>query len=134
MKTIVLFFPPYAGKPLSPPAGVLAIASPLLAAGYRVTVVDGSVEHDFAEAVVRATDGALCLGISLLTGPMIHTALEVARQVRRAQPDLPIIFGGWHPSLAPAQTLQSDLVDAVARGQGELTMLEIAQRLSEGKD
>jgi anaerobic magnesium-protoporphyrin IX monomethyl ester cyclase len=136
MKTgkIVLFFPPYAGKPLSPPAGVLAIASPLLAAGHRVSIVDGSLDPDFAAAILRETAGALCLGISLFTGPMIRTALEVARRVRRAHPALPIIFGGWHPSLTPGQTLQSELVDVVARGQGELTLLEIAQRLSQGED
>ncbi|MFB3920162.1 MAG: radical SAM protein [Terriglobia bacterium] len=130
---VVLFFPPYAGKPLSPPAGVLAIASPLLAAGYRVTIVDGSIEPDFVRAVARATDDALCLGISLFTGPMIRTGLDVARRVRLAHPNLPIVFGGWHASLAPGQTLQSEFVDVVARGQGELTMLELAQRFSDGK-
>lgn len=130
---VVLFFPPYAGKPLSPPAGLLALAGPLLEAGFEVALVDGSIEPDFAKAVVRQTDGALCLGISLFTGPMIRSALDVAHQVRRARPNLPIIFGGWHPSLAPGQTLESQFVDVVARGQGELTLLEIAQRLSEGK-
>jgi radical SAM superfamily enzyme YgiQ (UPF0313 family) len=64
---------------------------------------------------------------------MIRTAIKVARQVRKARPDLPIIFGGWHPSLAPDQTLQPDFVDVVVRGQGELTLLEIAQRLADGK-
>jgi len=136
MKThkVVLFYPPYAGKPLSPPAGLLALAAPLLEAGFQPALVDGSIAADFADAVVRETAGALCLGISLLTGPMIRTALEVARRVRRAHPDLPIIFGGWHPSLVPAQTLQSDLVDVVVRGQGELTLLEIVERLRDGKN
>src|ERR1019366_6367696 len=51
------------------------------------------------------------------------------RQIRRR---LPIIFGGWHPSLLPAQTLREDFLDAVIRGQGELTLLEAAERLRSG--
>src|SRR5579872_1573651 len=31
---------------------------------------------------------------------------------------LPIIFGGWHPSLVTAQTLREDFVDIVVRHQG----------------
>ena len=53
--------------------------------------------------------------------------------VRTARPDLPIIFGGWHPSLLPAQTLREDFVDIVVRHQGEKTLVEILQRLEAGK-
>jgi anaerobic magnesium-protoporphyrin IX monomethyl ester cyclase len=53
--------------------------------------------------------------------------------VKDGRPGLPVIFGGWHPSLLPAQTLQPPFVDAIVRGQGELTLLEIAQCLAEGK-
>jgi radical SAM superfamily enzyme YgiQ (UPF0313 family) len=63
---------------------------------------------------------------------MITKAIAVARRVKQLRPNLPIIFGGWHPSLLPGQTLREDFVDAVALHQGELTMLEIARRLSAG--
>src|SRR6202007_534885 len=44
-----------------------------------------------------------------------------------------VIFGGGHPSLLPGQTLQEHYVDAVVRGQGELTLLGIPQRLANKK-
>src|SRR5215467_6877856 len=119
---VVLFFPPYDGPPLGPPVCLLALASPLIEAGFRVTVIDGTIMPQFEEAIVRETQDALCLGISLLTGAMIRTAVKVARRVKQLSPDLPLIFGGWHPSLLPDQTLQFDAVDAVVRGQGELTL------------
>src|SRR5262249_27218907 len=78
--------------------------------------------------------GALCLGISLLTGPMIRGALRAARLAKAAEPGLPVIFGGWHPSLLPGETLRERNVDAVVRGQGEHTLLEIATRLAAGKN
>src|SRR5262249_236647 len=49
--------------------------------------------------------------------------------VRQLRPDLPIIYGGWHPSLLPAETLREDFVDIVVMHQGERTLVEILQRL-----
>ena len=39
-----------------------------------------------------------------------------------------MVFGGWHPTLLPEQTLREDFVDVVVRGQGEVTLLELAER------
>lgn len=131
---VVLFYPPYDGPPLSAPLCLLALASPLLRSEFDVKLIDSVTSPDFERAVLRETEDALCLGISLLTGPMITTAIRIARAVRKLRPNLPIVFGGWHPTLVPEQTLVPDFVDAIVRGQGELTLLELAERLAEGKD
>jgi len=130
---VVLFYPPYGGPPLGAPLCLLALASPLLAAGFRVILIDGAVTEDFDRVIAREVRDALCFGVSLLTGPMIRTAVRVCQSVKQICPDLPIVFGGWHPSLAPEQTLRPEFVDAIVRGQGELALLEIAVRLREGK-
>jgi anaerobic magnesium-protoporphyrin IX monomethyl ester cyclase len=64
---------------------------------------------------------------------MIRTAIEICRRIKDTHPDLPILFGGWHPSLMPEQTLQARFIDAVVRGRGELTLLEVVQRLANGE-
>jgi anaerobic magnesium-protoporphyrin IX monomethyl ester cyclase len=131
---VVLFYPPYDGPPLSAPLCMLALASPLLQAGFQVKLIDNLTHPNFEEVILRETEDALCLGISLLTGPMIGSAIRVARSVKKLRPGLPVVFGGWHPSLVPEQTLAPDFVDCVVRGQGELTLLELVQRLAEGRD
>ena len=129
---VVLFHPPYDGPPLGPPLSLLSLASPLLEAGFQVSIVDASIEPEYKSRLASEIPGALCLGISLLTGRMIRSAVNVSRFVREIRPELPIIYGGWHPSLLPAQTLREDFVDAVVRGQGELTLREAAERLAMG--
>ena len=129
---VVLFHPPYDGPPLGPPLSLLSLASPLLAAGFQVSIVDASIDPEYKSSLASEITGALCLGISLLTGRMIRSAVDVSRFVREIHPGLPIIYGGWHPSLLPAQTLREDFVDAVVRGQGELTLREAAERLRMG--
>ena len=132
-RKVVLFYPAYDGPPLSAPLCLLSLASPLLAAGFEVSIVDAAIARDWEARVLREVQDALCLGISVLTGPMIRGAVRIAKLVKQAKPDCPVIFGGWHPSLVPGQTLNERYVDAVVRGQGELTLLEIAQRLAAGK-
>ena len=132
-RKVVLFYPPYDGPPLGAPACLLSLAAPLLQAGFEVAIIDAAIEPHWPTAVLRESRQALCLGISVLTGPMIRGAVRMAKAVKKEAPDVPVIFGGWHPSLLPAQTLQEEFVDAIVRGQGELTLLETAENLADGK-
>jgi anaerobic magnesium-protoporphyrin IX monomethyl ester cyclase len=128
---VVLFYPVYDGPPLSAPLCLLALAATLRAADFEVIVVDAAITPHYKDKILKEITNALCLGISLLTGPMIQGAIEIARAARNQSPNLPVIFGGWHPSLLPDQTLNETFVDVVVRGQGELTLLEVAEALAE---
>lgn len=130
---VVLFLPPYAGKVLGAPLGLLSLAGALREAGYTPCVIDGALLPDYRRRVSEEISDCVCFGVSLLTGPMIREAAEMARLVRKSRPELPIIFGGWHPSLVSSQTLAADFVDIVVRHQGEKTLLEILDRLRTGR-
>jgi anaerobic magnesium-protoporphyrin IX monomethyl ester cyclase len=132
-KKVVLFYPAYDGPALGPPLCILALAAPLLNHGFEVVMIDAAINADAPQRILRECSDALCLGISVLTGPMITAALNIARLVKAALPDLPVVFGGWHPTLTPEQTLQNELVDVVVRGPGEFTLLEMAQRYQSGE-
>ena len=128
----MLFYPPYDGPPLGAPLSLLCLASPLLQAGFEVKLVDNLISPNYEETILREAKDALLLGISVLTGPHIGAAVRISKAVKKQTPSLPIVFGGWHASLATQQTLQEPYVDAIVRGQGELTLLELAQRLASG--
>ena len=130
---VVLFYPPYDGPPLSAPLCLLSLASSLRQARFQVVVVDAAIEPNYRDVVLREVQDALCIGLSVLTGPMIIGAIEIATAVKNLHPRLPVIFGGWHPSLLPEQTLQESFVDMVVRGQGDLTLVEVAEALAEGR-
>jgi anaerobic magnesium-protoporphyrin IX monomethyl ester cyclase len=132
-RKVVLFLPPYAGKVLGPPLGLLSLAASLRENGYEASIIDGALDRNYLPRIAREIEDCLCFGVSLLTGPMIRNAIEAARLVRNRRPGLPIIFGGWHPSLLPAQTIREDFVDIVVRHQGEKTLVEILQRMEAGQ-
>jgi radical SAM superfamily enzyme YgiQ (UPF0313 family) len=131
---VVLFFPSYYSDEAAPPLALLHVAAPLVEHGYDVRIVDSAVTSgDCAGTVLREAEGALCVGISMVTGPMITQGVKVARAVRRQHPGVPLVAGGWHPSILPEQTLRSPYFDAVVKGQGEATFLEMVERYEKGE-
>ena len=133
-RKVLLFFPSYRSIEAVPPLALLALAPVLERQGYCVEIIDSTVDPHFRQRILDRLDDSVCLGVSVVTGPMIDEAVEVSRAVKAARPRFPVIFGGWHPSQVPAQTLAAPYVDIVVRGQGELTLGEIVPRLEAGLD
>src|SRR6202007_1687633 len=111
------------------PFGILAVATPLERAGFEICLIDSTITPNYKKRVLEEVKDALCLGISLVTGPMIRETAQIARAVKAWDPDFPIILGGWHPSLLPKQTLEAPYIDIVVRGPGEKLLLEVVQHL-----
>jgi anaerobic magnesium-protoporphyrin IX monomethyl ester cyclase len=128
-KKIVFFVASFSSIEATAPLGILAIATPLLNAGYEIRIIDATITPDYKKRVLEEVKDALCLGISLVTGPMIRETVDIARAIKMWDPDFPVILGGWHPSLLPTQTLEAPYVDIVVRAQGEESMLAVADRL-----
>lgn len=116
------------------PLALIAIGSALDRSRYEVIIVDGRLEPDpVATVLSHAADATVCLGVTVLTGAPIRDALHVARAIKQAQPTLPVVWGGWHPSLFPEQCLSEASVDAIVIGQGEDTFAEIVDRLAQSQ-
>src|SRR5262249_22384097 len=106
-----------------------ARSTPLTSSGYTIRLIDSTNSPNNKKRVLEEVKDALCLGISLVTGPMIRETAEIARAVKDWNPDFPVILGGWHPSLLPKQTLEADYIDIVVKGQGEDALLDVVRHL-----
>ena len=115
------------------PLALLAIGSELDPDEYQVIIVDGRLEEDPQAALRAHLDDALCLGVTVLTGAPISDALDMCRFAKRVRPDLPVVWGGWHPSMFPRECLSEPCVDVTVRGQGEATFAELVARLAAGR-
>lgn len=129
MKPVVLYNPRGEGHIL--PLALVHLGS--IAHDRRVVVVDGRVDLAPEASIVEMAGEAACLGVSVLTGAPIVDALRVTRAVKARHPDLPVIWGGWHPSLLPEQCLASGAVDACIVGQGERTFATVLDALGAGR-
>jgi radical SAM superfamily enzyme YgiQ (UPF0313 family) len=132
MKAKVVLYNPIADF-YTMPLALLAVASHLDRERYEPVIVDGRLEADPPGAVRRAAEGAVCLGVTVLTGAPIRDAVRVSRAVKADQPDLPVVWGGWHPSMFAGECLDEPSVDVTVQGQGEVTFAEIVDRLVNGQ-
>jgi|688.fasta_scaffold03405_23 radical SAM superfamily enzyme YgiQ (UPF0313 family) len=140
-KRIVLFLPhradPDQGVRVSAdltPLELLQIATYPAANGYECVLIDAMIEPDYLAKVLEACDGALCFASSCILGFQVAHGARVARAVREKFPELPIIWGGWFPSVQPEIYFREGIADAVGLGQGELTFWEVVQALDNGVD
>jgi anaerobic magnesium-protoporphyrin IX monomethyl ester cyclase len=116
------------------PLALIALGSALDRQRFEPDIVDGRLHRDpIAALLARLDENTLCLGVTVLTGAPIRDALAVSRAVKAARPGLPIVWGGWHPSLFPEQCLDEPSVDVVVIGQGEQTLAELVERLAAGQ-
>ncbi|MBV8551214.1 MAG: B12-binding domain-containing radical SAM protein [Acidobacteriaceae bacterium] len=132
-KKVLFFFPAFSSQEATAPLGILAVSTPLLRAGYQVTIVDSTITPRFQERVLEELRDSLCVAVSLVTGPMIRETAQIAKAAKELYPEKPVILGGWHPSLLPDQTLACPNVDVVVKGQGEDALLEIVQHIEAGE-
>lgn len=117
---------------IAPPHNLLCVAAPLLKAGYSVKIIDQRVDPDWdahLDSVILTHP--IFVGISAMTGTQIKYALQVATRVRqdseREHWNIPIVWGGAHPTLLPEQVLATGLADYVCLGEVDETIVQIAR-------
>jgi len=131
-KPKVVLFLPKARKHTfhgTPPIALLKLASMLDPKKFDVKIITAKPDVDYEAEVVENSKDALCVCLSVLTGNDITNAIETIKKIK-AVSNAPIIWGGWHASIFPHQTLESRWVDIIIRGQGERTFQELVARLS----
>jgi anaerobic magnesium-protoporphyrin IX monomethyl ester cyclase len=88
------------------PLSIMSLAA-ALESRYDATLIDGNLDHDAARSACDAMKKERfdAVGVTVMGGPQVATAIDVSRAVRRARPDLPIVWGGYFPRLRSIATM-----------------------------
>jgi anaerobic magnesium-protoporphyrin IX monomethyl ester cyclase len=115
------------------PLAILNLAA-ALEERYGTTLVDGNVDPDSIATVLRIIGSTPtdALGVSVMGGPQLRSAIALSRAVRDRFPRIPIIWGGHFPTLCADACLAMPYVDYAVRGQGEETLIELLDALCAG--
>ncbi len=144
---IALVFPPFYHPSMYnlPPLGLLNLATLLRRAGHAPVILDqvlglrdgslpfGAGVYDACAAQVAATrPDIVAFSAQCTTYP---PTLNIARRVRRLCPQARIVVGGHNASFVAAETLERfPFIDAVVRGEGEVTFPELAGTWAAGDE
>jgi radical SAM superfamily enzyme YgiQ (UPF0313 family) len=113
------------------PLAVLSLSA-ALEGRHPTTIIDGNVDRDFIATAMReiAKGDIVAVGITVMGGPQLATAIAVSKAIRARSPATPIVWGGYFPTNCPDAALRTPYVDYVIRGQGEDSFLALLDALS----
>lgn len=114
--------------------GIAYLASVLEKNGIEASVIDqfaSKISNKKLLNLVKETSPDL-VGFSALT-PVIPDVKKIALGIREVSKKTKIILGNVHGTCFPDETLREGISDIVVRGEGEITMLEVCQRIAQKK-
>ena len=115
------------------PLAVLSLST-ALQGRYESTILDGNIDRDFVATAARLVGegGFVAVGVTVMGGPQLLSAIAVSRAIRASDSRVPIIWGGAFPTVCPDAALRASYVDFVVRSQGEDTLTELLDALTGG--
>jgi len=113
------------------PLALLCLAAVLREHGHKIKLFDHNVEEKGLKDCLKFEPEMI--GVTSFTGPMILDALRLSEIFRRRL-EVPIVWGGVHASLLPAQTVSDPRVDMGIIGEGEETIVELADCIEKQGD
>ncbi|HDY66925.1 MAG TPA: B12-binding domain-containing radical SAM protein [Candidatus Scalindua sp.] len=119
-------------RPVDIPLALLSVSKILDKEGYEIKIISENLYHQHFKEALNHCSGAICFGVTAMTGYQIIDGLKISKLLKHQYPELPIVWGGWHPSLESVQTVSHPAVDIVVKGQGERTFTELVHALEDG--
>jgi anaerobic magnesium-protoporphyrin IX monomethyl ester cyclase len=112
------------------PLAILSIAA-VLEGKEDYVIVDGNLDPHPERTMERiASEHTVeLLAVSVMPGPQMVSAIALCKEFRRKHASVPIVWGGYFPSLYTDATLNAGYVDFVVKGQGEETLPELLAAL-----
>ncbi|MFP3869145.1 MAG: B12-binding domain-containing radical SAM protein [Desulfobacteraceae bacterium] len=132
-ETILLVNPPHfekqkagEGEYVSP--GIVLIGTVLKNAGYEVKLIDGSLDADYQDDFfdILKDRTPKVIGFSVMTS-QVTRAYELTQKAKAMDPDINIVWGGFHPTIFPEQTIADPHIDYVVVGEGINVIVPLVQ-------
>ena len=135
---------------LEPPLGLAYLAALLEKEGFEVKILDAVAsgvrnlkrDGDYVRVGLNDSDiqshvrefAPQIVGISAAFTETASDSHHVASLVKGVDKDALVVFGGAHTTALPETVLSDNNVDIVVKGEGEATLLEMAQKLNDRQE
>lgn len=108
----------------------LLSAARMVAKEFDTVLIDTRIERNWKTRLKQELEKEpLCVGVTSMTGRQIGYALEISGFVKEIS-DIPVVWGGIHPTILPESTLSNNNIDIIVIGEGEGSFIELVKALS----
>lgn len=109
--------------------GAVYIASYLKKKGFKVKIYDEQL-GEVSKNLNDIKNNSFLIGFSLMT-TQLKDAVKFSKLFKES--NIPVVWGGIHPTMFPEQCLNESYVDYVVYDEGEETMSELAKHILDNK-
>jgi radical SAM superfamily enzyme YgiQ (UPF0313 family) len=109
--------------------GIMWISRAIKDAGHQAKALF-LPDRSWIEKLREYAPDVVCYSVT--TGLHLYFA-DINRKVKEVLPDVLSVFGGPHPTFSP-EYVETEGIDAICRGEGELAMAELLDRMQAGRD
>ncbi|HVA25388.1 MAG TPA: methyltransferase domain-containing protein [Chloroflexota bacterium] len=102
-----------------PPLGLLSLDRMLEPERYDTVLLDGNLDPRAPERLLDLAGDAAAVAVTVMPGKQTAAAYADSLGLKRRWPRLPVIWGGYFPSMYPEACLRSGAADVVVQGLGE---------------
>jgi radical SAM superfamily enzyme YgiQ (UPF0313 family) len=131
MNKVILFNPRSARAKHRIPNSILQVGASIQGK-YEYVFVDGNLEKDPWTKIYNylKTGEFKFFGSTVMPGPQLNQAIPYSKKVRELFPDVITIWGGYFAANQHRSVLQSDFVDFVINGPGDIAFPELLNALT----
>ncbi len=97
---------------------------------YDYTIIDENLGvNAVTELEKLIKNGLKYIGITVMPAMQLRGAYAISKEIKNLYPDIPIIWGGYFPSMHPNTVLKSPYIDYVLKGHAEYSFIELIDSL-----
>jgi radical SAM superfamily enzyme YgiQ (UPF0313 family) len=115
------------------PLGLLSISRLLVDEGYKIKIINQVINNRWeSDLQAELKKNPICVGITAMIGDTILSGIKTSKLIKEIS-DIPIVWGGPHPSIIPHQTLENTYIDIVCEGEGDITFYELIKTIEKDR-
>lgn len=115
------------------PYGIGIIATRLKVAGHNPAIFVLTPKHDIefiiSDYIEKYNPRMFCL---TAVSSQFHFVMAIAERIKKIDPDIFVLLGGFHATLNPERSILEPFLDAICIGEGEIATIELANQLAKG--
>lgn len=130
---ILLIYPNIIEVPKDISLGLASVAAILKQYNHLVELIDttfGKTDEEIKEQIKNFQPEFVC--ITLATNDFKY-GLHIINLIKKEYLNIPVLAGGYHPTMAPLEVLENEFIDMVCIGEGDLPIRDVANMLENKK-
>ncbi|MDE3074396.1 MAG: methyltransferase domain-containing protein [Chloroflexota bacterium] len=132
-RRVVLYSPRVFDGYYRPPLGLLSLERMLDGSRYETVLLDGNLGPGAGKRLFDLAEGAVAVAVTVMPGRQTAVAYQDSLALKARRPDVPVIWGGYFPSMYPEASLRSRAADIVVRGLGEPAFPDLIDACAGGR-